>query len=141
MMGDKALKLAARCEAADGPDRELDAEICRALGLGGGNPIIASGMEGWLVGSETNPNPVKAPAYTASIDAAMQLVPEEGSGWPQVIYRGPNPNNPPSFHRVELWLKTGAERGRHPTSFALALCAAALKARASSPTPSPKRNT
>lgn len=35
-------------------------------------------MEGWLVGSETNPNPVKAPAYTASPDAAMTLVPE---GW------------------------------------------------------------
>lgn len=68
--------LAERVEQAEGPSRKLDAEICRALDLAGGNPILAPGMNGWLVGSKDNPNPVKAPAYTASIDAALTLVPE-----------------------------------------------------------------
>ena len=67
-------QLAARIEAATGPDRELDAEICVTLGLSEGNLLF--GPDGWCFGSTTNPNPHKAPAYTASLDAAMMLVPE-----------------------------------------------------------------
>jgi hypothetical protein len=68
--------LAARAEAAEGPDRELDALICIAAGFAEGNTVAFK--TGWCAGSETNPHPVEAPAYTASIDAALTLLPE---GW------------------------------------------------------------
>ena len=90
MSGRDALRaLAARCEAAEGPSRELDAEITVALTEG------ATGVErppldgltdepqaGWLLTFDT-PRPwterwVCVPAYTASLDAALTLVPE---GW------------------------------------------------------------
>lgn len=74
------IALAERCEAATGPDRELDALIHVAVGRSEGNPIAAPGMSGWCVGSETNPNPVLSLAYTASLDTAMTLVPE-GYNW------------------------------------------------------------
>lgn len=53
--------LIARLESADGPSRELDAEIAKAVG--------AFSMNGAINIS---------PRYTASIDAALTLVPE---GW------------------------------------------------------------
>lgn len=52
--------LAERCEQAAGPDRELDRESCLAARNGR-----------WI-------SPTAVPAYTASLDAAMSLVPE---GW------------------------------------------------------------
>jgi len=69
------MELASRVKATAKPDRELDALICLAIGESGGNPIAALGMAGWLVGSQDNPNPVQAKAYTASLDAAMSLLP------------------------------------------------------------------
>jgi hypothetical protein len=50
--------LAETVEAATGPDRELDREICLAIRNGR-----------WI-------SPSAVPSYTASIDAAMTLVPE-----------------------------------------------------------------
>lgn len=79
-------ELADRVEALSGPCRETDAEICRELGLSCGNPIIALGTDGWLVGSADNPNPVKSLRYTASMDAAMSLtVGTERVGGPSAI--------------------------------------------------------
>ena len=88
--------LAARIEAATGPDRELDAEIdwtvqrlsgrhCQtnAYGDGGGFWLDAISLTH------------KAPAYTASVDAALMLVPagtrrisfgshSGGTGWADI---------------------------------------------------------
>lgn len=106
-----------RIEAADGPDRELDVEICEAMGFtvvghyrrGSNEPIRGYS---WV--------PVRY--YTSSIDAAMTLVPEGWNG---------------SFD----WIgdKCGATLNKTPfasnavigdaSSPALALCAAALRAR------------
>lgn len=55
------LALAERAEAATGPDRNLDADIMRAIGLAG-------------LKADYAPHP-----YTASLDAAMSLVPEGDS--------------------------------------------------------------
>lgn len=91
-MGD----LIARIERADGPSRELDAEIyhdvlgfCRhsrkeynACQDDTGFDCLDCGADSWGNKSK-HPYPLgqglydKAPAYTASIDAAMSLVPEE----------------------------------------------------------------
>lgn len=53
--------LPTRCETADGPDRELDLAICIALNTG----------------RSTDPRNPGAPRYTASIDAALSLMPSE----------------------------------------------------------------
>lgn len=59
MTKDKLVELAEACEAAKGPDRELDYAI-------------------WLEAGETPLTTNSDPPYTASLDAAMTLVPE---GW------------------------------------------------------------
>lgn len=121
------LELAARVEGLAGPDRRIDAEICLALGLSGGNPIVSPGCDGWLVGSESNPNPVEAARYTASLDAAMALIPE-GRG------RGAFAMSRDSFGRThcDVWTDVEFNRREHGSakSAALALCAAALRAKA-----------
>ena len=113
--------LIARIEALDGPDREADAAIALALSLydqpedlgcfeDPAEAIVGGGGQTW------------APlAYTGSIDAAMTLVPE-GWGW-----------------KVRKWAGGGAAAGcyasgsadiwRNSKTPALALCAAALRAR------------
>jgi hypothetical protein len=121
------LALAARCEQAAGPDRELDQDISRVL-LPAAAEGIARSRYGWsyrVFGPfgwddewlETLP-------FTRSLDAAVTLVPE-GHEWlrknPQTmtVYREPDD------------LKEWAQHidARAATS-ALALCAAALRARA-----------
>lgn len=59
------LELAERCEKAMGPDRELDAAVNAAIGLPG-TKMRANGFT-WV-----SPN---VPGYTASLDAALTLVP------------------------------------------------------------------
>jgi len=113
-MSDKAtlLALAERVEALDGPNRNLDADIMRAIGLAGAPAVFA------LVDA---PHP-----YTASLDAAMTLVPE---GWAVLMAF--------SEQRAVCDVHT-APLGQHGTwpahasaaTPALALCAAALRARA-----------
>lgn len=60
------IELAERCEAASGPDRELDFAIIKAVGWSETRPYSRED-DGWR-------EPV---CFTASIDAAMQLVPED----------------------------------------------------------------
>jgi hypothetical protein len=104
---DEMRELAERCEKATGPDRDLDAEIDKAI-----HP------DDWTDGLWFDPSRHDLPAYTASLDAAMSLVPEG-----------------------MLWLAGYAVDGRAIATVdfdhqraaatpALALCAAALRARA-----------
>ena len=104
------LALADRAEKATGPDRPISWDIWEELG----KPAIDQGSRD---GS--------APAYTASIDAAMTLVPE---GWEPII---------DCRRTVEVQLETIAvdpetldPRKVYVTGVtpALALCAAALRA-------------
>jgi hypothetical protein len=140
---DETLKLAERCEQAAGPDRELDAIISATLD---GYTAIEERHGGWIVATgkgvmerslglidpgkhsrNFTPQHHDTPAYAASLDAAMTLVPE-GMLW-----------------TVEQWANGATasvartrpyESGKryHAATPALALCAAALRARVSAPT-------
>lgn len=108
------LDLAARCEAAEGPDRELDAEIAFATGWA----THALHKQEWL-----RPDGVVCglPEYTASLDAATSLVPE---GWCWQLRHDDRPC-------AQFW-QDGDEYCLTALAAtpALAQCAAALKARA-----------
>ncbi len=123
------LALAARCEAAEGPSREMDELIVQAS-----YPeldIRRDGPDGtWRAhGSTIGPDCIlRVLDYTASLDAALTLVPEgagikldrhwttrhDGPVWMAAIYTGLG-----DVHASE----------DRPTP-ALALCCAALRARA-----------
>ena len=90
------LELAERVEKAEGPDKILDFEISEAAG--------------------------KDYNYTASLDAAMQLVPE---GWSARIRIKPRW---PAY--VEMWRVSTASIEASAATTALTLTAAALRARA-----------
>lgn len=103
---DKLLELAGRCEAATGPDGMLDRDIRAAR-------IV--------------PETRALRRYTASLDAAMTLVPE--GLFPTI-----------DFVAIRCWLRTaqGFDVDGGPAygcggSVPLALCAAALRARANAP--------
>lgn len=100
-MSDELLKLAERCEAATGPDYEIDAQIADAIGKGS---WYAVGNPAWK--------------FTASLDAAMTLVPEGCHWWM------PFPNEA-RIANDEHVLTPLPQRCATP---ALALCAAALRA-------------
>ena len=133
--------LAERCEAATGPDRELDALIWCALNgkrYRGHNPAYASyGADNSETQVEYSEPPKRtrmvttgrgvphAQPWTASLDAAMTLVPSDE--WSVSIYYGPwVSGNVRLLHAID-----------HPEEIigdahelALAMCAAALRARA-----------
>lgn len=138
MSGTSALMaLAARCEAAKGPDQELDAAIEKQLPCSHEFALHHRGkaMSQWNenafrfynIGDEGRE--YRSPPYTASLDAAMTLVPE-GHGW-----LGTDTH-------IEHWAQIVQEGHLHDgaklvsgcstakaSSLALALCAAALRAR------------
>jgi hypothetical protein len=73
--------LIARVEAATGPDREVDADIAVALNVGGlADPVWKRLPGGKFVDRGCAINTVSADRYTASLDAAMALVPS-GVDW------------------------------------------------------------
>lgn len=128
-----------RIEAATGPDRELDAEIFRAIGAPAPfqfmNKLIAleyNDQEQAYFARVSDDMHVKysPPAYTASIDAAMTLVPE-GVTYVrlEICARGKHGQH----CRTSLeWLLGDVEEEResgHGLTAPLALCAAALRAR------------
>lgn len=97
------LALAERCEQAMGPDRKLEIEI----------------------GHIAHPNAMITREYTASLDAALTLVPEgfvtnlgndTGAAWAHVWSDGPDYD--------------GMIPGSRAVTMPLALCAAALRSRA-----------
>lgn len=120
MSGDsqKLLELAERCEKAEGPDRILDVEI--ATVISGINPEafrpaleqIGVPGSGWTPGKE------EWPCYTASLDAALMLVPKGGNF---MLMRDDLGN---------CWAECGEAWQYEGKTLALALCAAALRARA-----------
>ena len=111
------LKLAERCEAATGPDRELDAQI--------GRFVAAEFLQQIPDRPQYGCQP-----FTASLDAAMQLKPAE---W---HIEGMHEGCGDLPKRVTLYCWDEAIRGKG-SALTLALCAAALRARAAQP-PSPK---
>lgn len=114
MSGDsqKLLELAERCEKAERPDRGLDAEIHFRIKNGIG------------VGCASD-----APAFTGSLDAALTLVPE---GHDVTITQANGPDRTDWYGRVKFRTPYGdglLKKG-NAMNGALALCAAALRARA-----------
>jgi hypothetical protein len=141
------LALAKRCEQAAGPDRELDAEIEACLTGRVTHPHapgytlekqdaewkLARLAESGFISSARRP----ARPYTASLDAAVTLVPE-GYYW-QVANGKRNHSEPQAC--ADLFVAHGPNRGDMSFTVdaatpALALCAAALRARAAMAQPS-----
>lgn len=129
MNRDDLTALIARVEAARGPDRELDAEIARTLLPHNAEHVARSrsgwsyrvfGPEGWDdEWTETRP-------YTASLDAAMALVPE-GLFW-TVAFGQLTPQEPLGGALISR--RDGSDVAQaKATTPALALTAAALRAR------------
>jgi hypothetical protein len=114
------LRLADEVAAATGPDRELDEAILIAIG---GKKKSAD----WWLGFAYIGRVI--PAYTASLDAAMMLLrPEWG-------YEQRRPSDLGTHGcSVEIWWVPAFPQKVHAIAAtpALALCAAALKARAHS---------
>ena len=122
-----------RIEAASGPDRELDHEIYEYLG----SPVVR------MVSATTHGTDLVnwAPFYTASVDAALTLVPEgwrigkleqdwRSGGWIAQLCERPTERQLQAFDDgVTIGWNT-ADTDPDAATPALALCAAALKARA-----------
>ena len=123
-------QLIAALEAATGPSRELDLAICR-VALNSEPLGHAAGMDDSLLLMQ---RVGLYPRYTSSLDAALMLVPEgwaSGSIAEERRVIGYVHNNQPAFIGVgardnpaKIWHEV-----RHPVR-AIALCIAALKARA-----------
>mgnify|MGYP006352610897 FL=1 len=126
------LALASRVEAATGADRELDAAIAVAVSDDVGAWVVEpspsslfSHQPGWFCTSDNRSH--KAPAYTASLDAAMSLVP---SGWNHGY--SSRQGTEPSWRVVaQCWnAKPASTLHGEAATPALALTAACLRARA-----------
>jgi len=129
-------ELAERCEAATGPDRELDALIYETTPDAIDYQRIAIKLadasrldryhDGWVtvkgVAGQDDPYPEDLKRYTASIDAAMSLVPE--GGFARIYGEGAQAIIVRPFSGG--WLEVS--RSALVLTPALALCAAALRA-------------
>ena len=138
------LELAERCERINGPCRQMDARIVVALGempewarvvhagrklvwtrRDHAEPVVSIGKHG--------PD-IPVPAFTASLDQAMTLVPEgDGIGW-QVSGGGCAgvwriSTDPDDYDASRFPAPIWQAAGKAATP-ALALCAASLRARA-----------
>ena len=113
------LALAERVEAATGADRELDEDIGIAIGRG---RTVRVGHE--CLGNVRDV-PINCPRYTASLDAAMSLVPSGCSEWNVESWSAPGAIQP-AHVRATAWV-SGAARVYAATP-ALALTAACLRA-------------
>ena len=117
--------LALRCEQATRPDRELDLAIWRAVT---GEPwcwhvgFPAQTVITWdRYGVEAAGNPiVSLDELTASLDAALTLVPDG--------YTANVGNDKPIW--AQVWIGNNPMSRGRGTTMALALCTAALRARA-----------
>jgi len=111
------MKLSERVEVLEGPDREVN----RLIAIAAGGYIEQRGRDGMLAHKDS-PNQFGSgwPDYTASIDTAMQLVPD-GWDW-QMTNTGSGTFGP---YSVEM----GDAIDQEGKTLAVALTAAALKAR------------
>jgi hypothetical protein len=117
------LKLSERCETSNGPDRKLDADIAMACGLAPVGAEHEGNCPGWLRSPHVAFGVVRSAEFTASVDAAMALIPDDHDF---SLLRG---SGEPSVCKVEHKnCVDGIEcSGETP---ALAVCAAALRVRA-----------
>jgi hypothetical protein len=121
---EQLLELAGRCERAKGPDDGLDRDVALACGwewLGPWSPDNRSAYQWKAPDRSLHIGP---PFFTASLDAAIRLVPEGRS-------REITENVTSGESEVFIWNMRGlgeGDRGVAATT-ALALCAAALRAR------------
>jgi len=106
-------ELASRCEAATGPDRELDAAIARALGRA---PVGLTEIT-----FPRDPATERFAKYTASFDAAMSLM---GKGWRK---RAIEMDNGDCYFGIEVD-DDSEEIGARAKTWALTATAAALRA-------------
>jgi hypothetical protein len=116
MRGEK-MDLIERLEAATGPDRELDIEIAKAAGW-----VYESENRSWYRWrSPAGAIEIAPPLYTFMLDAAMTLVPE---GFGHKIH-GDNVE-----HEMQFEAQVDYGEFYPGSTAAIALCIAALKARA-----------
>ncbi len=126
-------ELADRCEAATGPDRELDAMIAVATDFRaeGSNPPSARDLHRAYGGSneyaDIGKHWPRLPAYTVSIDAAMTLVPDAVEIIE--ISRSKRGGLWTAYLNVSPTADVAADAGYAATP-ALAICTAALCAKA-----------
>lgn len=119
MNKDALLELASRCEKATGPDRDIDCHIHVEMFVDKENAgciDIGHGYVGWHPLDGPYVSAVEPLRYTASIDAAMSLVPE---GFGYVLTPGKVALIPDG---------KGPDFRSDAATPALALCAAALRA-------------
>lgn len=122
-------KLAGRVEALTGPDREVDALIAVLQNL----RIVDEGHPLGRCCYDKNGVLLVLPSYTRSLDAAMSLVPDGWDFTVGVCDKGAWSDVSPSEQPYDVADEVFAQ-GATP---ALALCAAALRAR--TPIPSSRR--
>lgn len=149
---DALAELIERLKKATGPDRELDAEIWRSAkgaevwnyhdnshidsqircgawtGTRESHPDFEPGLDNvvtWRYRIDRNGDfdYGELPSPTASIDAALTLVPE---GWECILY---TENNTAELYNTNPPRKFGIKARAQGTAPAIALCIAALKAR------------
>lgn len=124
-------ELARRCETATGPDRELDEAIASAFGW---KPWPRYGDDRWQNPANLMVEVLRP--YTASLDTALTLVPEgwhlQLADWSEPVLTKFGPwqaiLSPPGIRTGLDGLGTRCEHAATPS---LALCAAALRTRAS----------
>lgn len=134
-------ELIERLERAEWPSRELDAEIDAFLGWAPlANPTSAGGLIDMMVSPSGETVRRTVPHYTASIDAALTLVPEgwriagfveygNGMKWKGRIYCALVPSDLSHLPRTYAAHSAAAVRCDHAATPAIALCIAALKAK------------
>lgn len=120
----KLLALAEAVEKLSGADREVDAEIALSLGLVGDNTVAHA--SGWCVGGRDQPQ--LSPAYTASLDAAMTLVPDICTA--NLMMGKGRPNAVQVHHFLPGALIPNKQSIASAATPALALTAASLRAQA-----------
>lgn len=116
------LRLAERVEKLEGPDRRLDFDLWVILTNPTGFPALSEPEENRTSWFDTWKDKGGFPRYTASLDAAMSLVPE---GWKVCLCV----DERPGFANVhKLVGGEGPTNIAHASTLALALTAAALRA-------------
>lgn len=126
-MSEMTSGLVERIEAATGPNCDIDAEIAKLQGF----RIVEEGhpLGRRCYGKDHRGTAI--PAYTRSIDAAVTLVPE---GWLRIFG-----DDPDSGKAVAGLYNDGEDDAKSiAETIPLAICAAALRARAPLPAPPAK---
>lgn len=131
------LDLAKRCEQATGPDRELDALIDCAIRFPHLRPARPEDHKEHQRGYPPSKGDIWCPtgflmaqSYTRSIDAALTLVPEGRAIRREYLPAATWPHRVWIYKDSFMPLDDGSRRPVLGKTEALALCAAALKARA-----------